>query len=307
MHAFAAMLAACALLFGAAPLHAQEPQSIPKLSARVTDLTSTLSDEQRASLEAKLADFEHRKGAQIAALIVPSVKPESIDEYAVRVMEAWKLGRKDVNDGVLLVVAKEDRKLRIEVGYGLEGVLSDAVSKRIVSDVIAPRFKENDFFAGIDAGADAIIGLVSGEALPEPAQNDEDAQSMMLFVFVPMFLVLSLAGAFLLRERFGRMPSASINAAATGTISGIFLLAAGIAWVALPVAAAAFAMTWWVAGPRSRRQRSSWLPGGAVEPDDDWSSRRSRSSGSDSSSSSSDSDFSGGGGSSGGGGASGDW
>jgi len=295
-----------AALWGEGLALAQEVQPVPKLAVRVTDLTETLSQDQRSSLEAKLADFERRKGAQIAVLVVPTVKPETIEEFSIRVMEGWKLGRKGVNDGVLLLVAKQDRKLRIEVGYGLEGALSDIVSKRIVSDVIAPHFKAGDFVAGIDAGVDAMLSVIAGEPLPEPTQPDDDIQNIMLFVFGPMVLLLSFAGGFMLRDKFGRLPSAAINAAATGGISSIFFLAAGIGWAAVVTAAIAFAVTWlW--RPRGPRSGSSWLPSGASLPDNDWSSRRSRSSSTNDSSGSSDSDFSGGGGESGGGGASGDW
>lgn len=286
---------------------AQDRQPVPPLAARVTDLTQTLTAEQRDGLEAKLAEFEHGKGAQVAILVVPTVQPESIEEYAVRVMETWKLGRKDINDGVLLAVAKADRKLRIEVGYGLEGALNDATAKRIVSDVIAPRFKQDDFFGGLDAGVDAILAVASGEALPEPTQNDDDAITIMLVFLAPALLLLSFFAGRMLRERLGRLASASINAGATGGIAWIFFFTVGMGLAALAIAAAAFALTWFFGMPSARR--SSWLPAGsapAFDDDSSWSRSRSRSSDSDSSSSDSDS-FSGGGGESGGGGASGDW
>ena len=137
---------------------------------RVTDLTSTLDAGQIQALEAKLAAFESRKGSQIAVLLVPSTQPETIEQYGIRVVDSWKLGRKGVDDGVLLLIAKDDRKLRIEVGYGLEGALNDATAKRIVSEIIGPDFKRGEFYAGIDAGVDAIIKVVEGEPLPPPAQ-----------------------------------------------------------------------------------------------------------------------------------------
>ena len=130
------------LLFGAGLAAGDEPQAIPGLAARVTDLTGTLAADQKGKLEAKLAAFERNKGSQIAVLIVPTVKPESIEQYALRAVESWKLGRRGVDDGALLLVAKEDRKLRIEVGYGLEGALNDATAKRIISETISPRFKQ---------------------------------------------------------------------------------------------------------------------------------------------------------------------
>src|SRR5581483_7294982 len=136
---------------------------VPPLKARVTDMTGTLNGQQRGSLEQTLAEFEARKGAQLAVLIVPTTQPETVEQYAVRVEEAWKLGRKGVDDSVLLVVAKNDRRLHFEVGYGLEGVLPDAIAKRIIDNDIVPRFRENDFYGGIRAGMDRVMRVVEGE------------------------------------------------------------------------------------------------------------------------------------------------
>lgn len=127
-------------------------QPVPPLAARVTDATGTLTDAQRATLEQSLKDFETRKGSQVAVLIVPTTQPETIEQYSIRVVEQWKLGRANVDDGVLLIVAKNDRTLRIEVGYGLEGVLTDATSHRIIDEVIVPSFLRGDFYGGISAG-----------------------------------------------------------------------------------------------------------------------------------------------------------
>lgn len=149
-----------------APWAAAEVE-VPPLKARVTDLTGTLQPGQQAALEQTLQAFENRKGSQIAVLIVPTTQPETIEQYAIRVAEAWKLGRKGVDDGVLLLVAKNDRKLRVEVGYGLEGAIPDAVAKRIVSEIITPHFKQEDYFGGIRAGVDRIIKVIEGEPLPE--------------------------------------------------------------------------------------------------------------------------------------------
>ncbi len=141
-------------------------QPIPPLAARVTDLTGTLTAAERAQLEARLAEFEARKGAQIAVLIVPTTQPEEIEQYSIRVVDAWKLGREKPDDGALLLVAKEDRTLRIEVGRGLEGALTDLVSKRIIADTITPQFRQGDFAGGIDAGVEQMIRVVDGEPLP---------------------------------------------------------------------------------------------------------------------------------------------
>jgi len=141
--------------------------AVPPLKARVTDLTGTLQPGQQAALEQTLQAFENSKGSQLAVLIVPTTQPETIEQYAIRVAEAWKLGRKGVDDGVLLLIARNDRKLRVEVGYGLEGAIPDAVAKRIVSEIITPHFKQEDYFGGIQAGVDRIIKVVEGEPLPE--------------------------------------------------------------------------------------------------------------------------------------------
>lgn len=139
--------------------------AIPPLSARVIDLTNTLTAEQKSSLENSLAVFEEKSGAQIAILMIPSTKPEEIEQYSLRVVDQWKLGHKQVDNGVLLIIAKNDRTLRIEVGYGLEGELNDATSKRIISDVIVPHFKKGDYYYGIEAGIRAVMNIISGQPL----------------------------------------------------------------------------------------------------------------------------------------------
>ncbi|MSQ60689.1 MAG: YgcG family protein, partial [Betaproteobacteria bacterium] len=152
----------------ALPVPGQELQPVPDLRARVTDLTATLSASQQQELESRLAAYERGKGSQVAVLIVPTTKPEEIEQYSLRVVEKWKLGRERVDDGALLIVAKEDRRLRIEVGYGLEGVLNDATSKRIIDEAIVPRFRADDFAGGIQAGVDRMLRVIEGEALPPP-------------------------------------------------------------------------------------------------------------------------------------------
>ena len=147
---------------------AEAPQPIPALRARVTDLTGTLSSSDQAALERKLEAFERRKGAQIAVLIVATTQPETIEQYALRVAEAWQLGRAASDDGALLLVAKDDRAVRIEVGYGLEGVLPDARANRIIDEAIVPRFRAGDFAAGVNDGVDRMLALIDGEELPPP-------------------------------------------------------------------------------------------------------------------------------------------
>ena len=182
---------------------------MPPLAARVTDLTGTLSGDQRAALEDRLKSFETQKGSQIAVLIVPTTKPDEIEQYSIRVAEQWKLGRKGVDDGVLLLIAKDDRKLRIEVGYGLEGALPDAIAKRIVADDIAPHFKQGDFYGGIVAGITRIIGVLQGEPLPPPRQSQSNGVPAQ--TWLPVLLVTALVGGAILRSLLGAFPGALAN------------------------------------------------------------------------------------------------
>ena len=173
--------------------------TVPPLKTRVTDLTATLTAEQRAALEAKLAAFEQRKGSQIAVLLVPTTEPETIEQYSIRVTDQWKIGRKGVADGVLLLIAKNDRKMRIEVRRGLEGALPDAIGRRIIDEYMVGSFKKADFNGGINAGVDRIIELVDGEPLPAPRAVNRGSSAKfsvddaltwggLLVVFVGSFL-----------------------------------------------------------------------------------------------------------------------
>jgi uncharacterized protein len=150
---------------------AQDLVPVPPLKGRVTDLTGTLSPAQVADLERSLAEFEARKGSQIAILMVPSTQPEDIAQYAIRVADQWKVGRKKVDDGLIVVVAKNDHKLRIEVGYGLEGPIPDIVAKRVIRETIAPHFVDGNFYAGLKAGTEQLMKLVDGEKLPPPSNG----------------------------------------------------------------------------------------------------------------------------------------
>src|SRR5688500_1386537 len=137
--------------------------AVPPLTARVIDLTATLTREQQAGLERMLQEFESRKGSQLAVLLVPTTAPEAVEQFSLRVAEQWKVGLKKIDDGAILVVAKDNRTLRIEVGYGLEGVLNDATASRIIREAIVPRFREGDFYGGINAGLDRIMRVIDGE------------------------------------------------------------------------------------------------------------------------------------------------
>lgn len=144
---------------------------VPKLESPVTDLTATLTTAEAQALESKLLAFEAKKGSQIAVLIVPTTEPEDIAQFGIKVADLWRIGRKGVDDGLILIIAKDDRKFRIEVGYGLEGVIPDAVAKRITSEIIKPYFKNGDIAGGVNAGVDQIMKLIEGEPLPPPPES----------------------------------------------------------------------------------------------------------------------------------------
>lgn len=214
------------LLTGAA--HAEV--LVPPLNRRVTDLTSTLDAQQIQSLDARLDAFEAEKGAQIAILIVSTTQPESIEQYGIRVVEAWKLGRRGVDDGALLLIAKDDRTLRIEVGYGLEGVLNDATSHRIIDQIIVPHFKTGNYPQGVDAGASAMMQVIAGEPLPAPKQmksvGKQDFESLLFMGFA---IAVALGG--MLRALLGRFPAAVLVGGVLGALA--WLVAASTAIAAL--------------------------------------------------------------------------
>ncbi|HEX7972341.1 MAG TPA: YgcG family protein [Thiobacillus sp.] len=205
--------------------------AVPPLSGRVTDQTATLSAAQQAALEQTLQAFEARKGSQLAILIVPTTAPETIEQYALRVAEQWKLGRKKIDDGAILVVAKHDRALRIEVGYGLEGALNDATSKRIISEIITPRFKQGDFYGGISAGVDRIIRVIDGEPLPEP-KGKPPGETADIQQYVPIIFILALVVGGVLRAVLGRFPGALVTGGAVAFVAWLLVGAVSIALVA---------------------------------------------------------------------------
>ena len=220
---FASVLVAMA---GFAPrVAAQIP--LPKLEARVTDLTGTLTAAQQSSLEEKLKAFEDRKGAQIAVLILPTTEPEDIAQFGVRLMETWKLGRKGVDDGAVLIVAKEDRALRIEVQYGLEGVLTDATSGRIINETIVPMFRQGDFYGGINTGVDQMLRVVDGEPLPEPDQAWKAPPGNAPWPLI-LFGVVFLSG--MLGRAIGRLGGAAVTGV-IGAVAGWWVTS--LWWIAL--------------------------------------------------------------------------
>jgi uncharacterized protein len=195
---------------------------IPPLTARVTDLTGTLSPAQKNSLEQTLAEFEQRKGSQIAVLMVPSTKPEEIEQFGIRVAEQWKLGRKGVDDGLIFIVAKDDHRVRIEVGRGLEGPVPDILASRVVREIMAPQFLTGDFYGGIDAGIEQVIGLVDGEQLPPPpptAKRSRHGGGNMNSILSIGFVLIFVVGGLLVRM-IGRVAGSGV----------IGLILAVIAW-----------------------------------------------------------------------------
>jgi uncharacterized protein len=201
---------------------------IPALTKRVTDLTQTLSEAESAALEAKLAAWEARTSNQLVVLMVPTTQPEPIEAYSLRVAEKWKIGRKGQDNGALFVVAKNDRKMRIEVGYGLEGVLPDVTANRIIREDVAPAFREGRFAAGINAGVDRIIAVVGGGSLP-PAKTASAASRLGGFGFdqylFALFFVIPVAGA-ILRAMLGRLGGSAVGGGVAGAI--VWLVAGSI-------------------------------------------------------------------------------
>ena len=236
---------------------------IPKLTARVTDVTGTLSAAEKSGLEAKLADWEQRTTNQLVVLMVPTTRGEPIEGYSLRVAEAWKIGRKGQDNGALFVIAKDDRKMRIEVGYGLEGVLTDVTSRRIIAENVAPLFRQNKFGAGIDAGVDRIIAVV-GSGAPLPAQQrpapsrrtqgfDFETLLILLFVGVPV-----LGG--ILSRVFGRVLGSTVGAGVVGAgawvVAGSIAIGVGAAVIALII------MLLFSAGGGIGRRGGTWIPTG---------------------------------------------
>jgi uncharacterized protein len=195
------------------PALAADEVAIPPLKARVTDLTATLSAEQQAQLESSLAQIEMAKGSQVVILLLPTTQPEAIEQFGIRLADAWKVGRKGVDDGVIIIVAKDDRKMRIEVGYGLEGSIPDAVAKRIVSEIMTPAFKQGDFFGGLQGAVDAIGKIINGESLPPPSQargtNDFDLSGNA----IPLAMVFIFVVGGILRAVLGRGAGAGVGGA----------------------------------------------------------------------------------------------
>lgn len=261
--------------------------AVPPLSGRVVDQTGTLSSGDIAALTQTLADLEKRKGSQIAVLIVPTTDQESIEQFSIRVAEAWKIGRKKIDDGALLVVAKNDRRLRIEVGYGLEGALTDVTARRIIDEVITPKFKSGDFAGGISAGVDRIIRVIDGEKLPAPEPEHWRSPGLLNNIdpFNPFLIAALFIVGGILRSTLGRLFGSLATSGVVGLLA--WFLVGSLALSAI-FALVAFLLTMFGETIGSSGGRRGGWSGG-------------------SGGSSSGGGFSGGGGSFGGGGASGRW
>ncbi|MBE1160592.1 TPM domain-containing protein [Dyella acidiphila] len=239
------MALAIALLLPCAVLHADDQPAVPTLSRHVTDLTGTLTPQQIDQLDAQLVNLEKQKGAQLVVLMVGTTQPDDFDDYSLRVAEQNKLGRKGVDDGVLLLIAKNDRQVRIEVGYGLEGAIPDAASARIIREYIAPKFRSNDYAGGINDAVGALTQLIDGEPLPPPVHgNDVERRGTDLHgvFFLAIFAVLFLRGVFgrapaLVRAPIGGLVVGGLLWLLASAAIGIFGGLIGAAFMLLPAGA----------------------------------------------------------------------
>lgn len=291
----AGLLLLAASAFAADPT---DPVAVPKLSGRVVDLTGTLTAPEREGIAGRLAEFEKARGSQVVVLLVPTIGTESIEEFATRVTDAWKLGRAGVDDGVLFVIAKQERKMRIQSGRGVQGTLTDALSKRIIVERVSPRFRAGDFAGGIGAGVEAIMKAIEGESLPPPAKKSGAgktvgvASSFENFLWVA-FLVVPVVG-MVLRSLLGRFLGAGLTGGVTG-LAAAFLFGSLVFGVFAAIVAFIFVLA--IGAPRLASRGGhggGWTTGGS------WG-------GGGGGWSSGDGGFSGGGGGFDGGGASGDW
>ncbi|MGQ0578993.1 MAG: TPM domain-containing protein [Betaproteobacteria bacterium] len=197
---------------------------IPPLTGRVMDAGGALTAGQKRELEASLEAFETRKGSQIVVLITGTTHPEPIEAFAIRVADAWKIGRKGVDDGIIVVIARGDRTMRIEVGYGLEGAVPDAVAKRLIEEEFIPRFRDGDFHGGLRAGLNRLMRVIDGEPLPEPQQGTRDGSELRSIEgYFVLFLAIVIAVGGLLRALFGRLPAAMMIGFGTGLLAWLIV------------------------------------------------------------------------------------
>ena len=224
-HAMALVVLVGVCLMGSA-VPARAEVAVPALNARVTDLTGTLAAQQTQQLEAKLAALEQRKGAQVVVLMLPTTQPEDIVDYSTRAFDQWKIGRKNVDDGVLVVVAKDDHRAMIETGYGLEGAIPDAAASRIIREYMSPKFRVGDFYGGLNDAIEALTKLIDGEPLPPPLQGPQrnpggvaHGQDWFTGMVVAWIVLFWARGLF---ARVPRLPRAGLVGGATGVLAWIF-------------------------------------------------------------------------------------
>jgi uncharacterized protein len=207
------------------PLHGQDLVNVPKISSYVTDQTGTLGSQETQALESKLQNLEESKGSQIIVLLIPSTYPEEIEQFGIRVADTLRIGREGIDDGVILIVAKEDRRVRIEVGYGLEGAIPDAYAKRIIEQIIIPDFRDGQYYSGINHGVDAIITLIEGEELPLPearaGEEIADQRGPMIF----MLLIIMIVVLPIVKAMFGNKTQSKRGRIIT------FIIALGLGWL----------------------------------------------------------------------------
>lgn len=257
--------------------------ALPSVGAHVTDLTNTLTADQKNYLEKQLSEFEKIKGSQVIVVIIPTTGDEAIEQYSIRLADALKVGRKGIDDGAILLIAKDDHAVRIEVGYGLEGVLTDYTCKKIIESYITPSFREDDYYGGIHTGVDAIVGLIQGEQLPPPKVSKKPNASIS--GILPILFIVG----FFLRTFFGRIPGGLLTG---GVVFFVAWIALGAVSVALLFSIISFVFVVASGNTVGRNYRGGGgfgMGGGGF------------------SGSNSSGGFSGGGGSFGGGGASGRW
>lgn len=286
---------------------AQSVLPVPALTARVIDQTSTLDAAQKKALEAKLASLEQTKGAQVVVLMVPTTAPEDIASYTQRVGDTWKIGRKAVGDGLLLVVAKGDRKMRIAPAKTLEGAIPDVLAARIIDETMKPLFRAGDFAGGINAAVDQVTGLINGEPLPPPqwennggagSGNNNDTgmgwQDLAIFLFFAVFI-----GGAIVRSVLGNKLGAVVMGGGAGIAAFVVTSSIAIAAIAgiLALVVTLFGAATGAMLPNTRRGGGGWSGGGGGGG---WGGGSSGGGGGGGFSS-------GGGGNFGGGGASGDW
>ena len=259
---------------------------IPALQSAVTDLTSTLQPDELAALNQKLTQFVQQSGSQIAVLILPGTQPEDIAQFGIRLAEAWKIGRDKQDDGVILIVAKQERKMRIEVGYGLEGAIPDVVAKRIIREQLAPAFKQGQFYAGLNQATDTLMTLIQGEHLPAPDKSAQADQHGHWTSWLPMLMFAAIVLGAILKSMFGAFPGSVLTGGALGLLAG-WLGATVLIMALVALVSCIFVLA--MGGGGGGYSPYSGYPGGGLGgsrgPDI----------------------FSGGGGDFGGGGASGDW